>query len=357
MEGVLAIAASLEAFAATVDDIDADLYLFNCADATLDLRTMETHPHTPADRITKVANAAYDPDALGPEWDKFLQRVLPNENVRGFLQRYLGTALCGRVLEHKLAILTGVGRNGKGSLYGAVLAAMGDYAAPSEPGLFTHREGAHPTGQMDLRGRRFTVVSENDKDVKLAEATVKRLTGGDRLKARYMGRDFVEFAPSHTPVLVTNHLPRVSGDDPALWARLRVIPFDVVIPDNEQDGELPAKLELEADAILTWIIQGWQQYRRPPPDGGLAEPEEVTEATWNYQQDSDPYGRFVVDQFEKPKRFRSRNPMSGDGGSNGRTSKACKQVARRPWVRHSSAWPASQKPVLGGPVLEGHFPS
>ena len=292
VEGVLAIAASLEPFAYTVDDLDADPYLFNCANATLDLRTMNTHPHTPKDRITKVANAAYDPKALGPEWDKFIYRVLPNENVRNFLQRYVGLALCGRVLEHRLAILTGIGRNGKGVFYGAVLKAMGDYATVPDPELFTHRENAHPTGQMDLMGRRFVVVSESDKDRRLSEATVKRLTGGDRIKAHYMRRDFVEFEPSHTAALVTNHLPKVSGDDPALWGRLRVIPFDVVIPEKEQDAKLPEKLELESDAVLTWCIQGWKDYDRD----GLAEPEEVTAATHAYQQDSNAIGRFLEDQ-------------------------------------------------------------
>jgi putative DNA primase/helicase len=293
--GTLSIAAALETFAATVDDLDADPYLLNVANGTLDLRTMELRAHSPADRITKVATAAYDKDAYGATWDKFLTRVLPNEAVRGFLQRYVGLSLCGKVIEHKLAILTGTGRNGKGTLYGAVIAAMGDYADSADPDLFMHREGAHPTGEMDLRGQRFVVVSESDKDRKLAEATVKRLTGGDMIKARRMRMDFVSFPPSHTAALVTNHLPKVSGDDPALWARLRVVPFDVVIPEKEQDGHLDEKLELETDAILTWIIQGWTGYE----SAGLQEPEEVTEATWKYRQDSDAYARFVSEQCRK----------------------------------------------------------
>jgi putative DNA primase/helicase len=294
VQGVLSIARALEVFAFTVDDLDTDPYLLNVANGTLDLRTMELRPHSPADRITKVTTGAYDPDAYGPVWDKFITRVLPNEAVRGFVQRYVGTSACGRVLEHKLAIFTGEGRNGKGVFYGAAINAMGDYGDAAEPELLMHRDGAHPTGTMDLRGQRFVVVAENDKDKKLAEATVKRLTGGDRIKARKMREDFVWFTPSHTPVLVTNHLPKVSGDDPALWARLRVVPFDVVIPEAEQDVKLPEKLEVETDAILAWIIRGWQEYARD--DAGLQEPEEVKAATARYKQDSDAYSRFVADE-------------------------------------------------------------
>jgi putative DNA primase/helicase len=53
MEGVLKVAAALEPFSATVRDLDADPYLLNVANGTLDLRTMELPPHDPADRMTK----------------------------------------------------------------------------------------------------------------------------------------------------------------------------------------------------------------------------------------------------------------------------------------------------------------
>lgn len=287
--GVLDIAAALEPFAATVADLDTDPYLLNVANGTLDLHTLQLRPHDPADRITKVTNAAYDPEAVGPVWDAFLARVLPESDVREFLRRYVGVALVGRVLQHLLAILTGTGRNGKGAFDRAVRHALGDYGIAAEPDLFMHREQAHPTGEMDLRGARWVVVSESDAGRRLAEATVKRLTGGDPVRARRMRQDFVEFQPSHTAALITNHLPKVSGDDPALWARLRVVPFDVVIPRAEQDDTLDDKLQLEAAAVLAWAVQGWRDYQ----DRGMDEPPAVVAATEKYQRDSDAVARFI----------------------------------------------------------------
>lgn len=289
--GVLDLASALEPFAATVADLDVDPYLLNVANGTLDLHTRTLRPHDPADRITKVTRAAWSPDAQGPTWAAFLARVLPDEDVREFLARYVGLGLAGRVIEHLLAILTGTGRNGKSVLYGAVAHALGDYATTAEPDLFMHRQNAHPTGEMDLLGVRWVVVSESDQGRRLAEATVKRLTGGDRIKARRMRQDFVEFAPSHTAALVTNHLPKVSGDDPALWARLRVVPFGVVIPKAEQDPHLGDKLELEADAVLAWAVAGWVDYQAR----GLAEPDAVLAATDRYQADADAIGRFITE--------------------------------------------------------------
>ena len=240
----------------------------------------------------RCAGGAYRPDAQTPIWNAFLVRVLPDEAVRGFVQRLAGLALLGEVREHILPIFTGLGANGKGTFYKAVLHALGDYAATADPDLFMHRDGAHPTGQMDLLGKRLVVVSESDEGRSLAEATVKRLTGGDPIKARHMRRDFVEFMPSHLPILVTNHLPKVSGDDPAIWRRLRVVPFDVVIPDAEQDKNLDAHLQLEADGILTWAIAGLRDYL----DRGLDEPDSVRAATDAYHTNSDAVGQFINDQ-------------------------------------------------------------
>lgn len=292
--GVLKIAAALPGLAATADQLDADPYLLNVANGTLDLRTMELHPHNPANRMTHIAAAAWDPAANGPTWSSFLGRVLPDEDTRSFLQRYAGLALAGKVLEHRLAILTGRGRNGKGVFYQALNNALGDYAGTAEPDLFMHREGAHPTGEMDLRGRRLVTVSESEKDRRLAEATMKRLTGGDTIRARRLYQDFTEFAPSHTVLFITNHLPKVSGDDPAIWARIRVVPFSIVIPSTEQDPHLPEKLQLEMDAILAWAVAGWQDYQA----NGLAEPASVVAATANYHRDADALGRFIDEECD-----------------------------------------------------------
>jgi hypothetical protein len=76
------------------------------------------------------------------------------------------------------------------------------------------RDRAHPTGQLDLRGVRFATCQETDEGRRLDVAAVKRLTGGDTIRARKMRHDFIEFTPSHLPFLITNHLPKLPADDP-----------------------------------------------------------------------------------------------------------------------------------------------
>ena len=292
ISGILTEAAALEVFSVTVDDLDADPYLLNIANGTFDLHTFALRPASPADRITKVCRGAYHPGTSAKTWEEFLRKSLPDEPVRKFVQRLTGLALLGEVREHLLPIFTGEGANGKSTFYEAVLYNLGDYGCVAEPELFTHRENAHPTGQMDLMGRRLAVVSETDEGKRLAQATMKRLTGGDPITARYMRENNVTFTPSHLPVLVTNFLPKVSGDSPSVWRRIRVVDWTVVIPADEQDKKLPRKLQLEADGILNWCVEGLRDYL----DGGLAEPESVIKSTSRYRADSDAVARFVSEE-------------------------------------------------------------
>ena len=285
-------------FAVTVDDLDADPYLLNFANGTLDLRTLELRQHDPADRITKVTRAAYDPDATSAAWTAFLEKVLPDKEIREYLQRVAGVALLGRVVEHNLVILAGKkGRNGKGTLYLALCFALGDYADMASSELFMEHKSAGPSaatpGDMALRGRRLVIVSESGRGRAFDEARLKRLTGGDLIPARALYQEQVTFRPSHLPLFVTNHLPKASGDDEAVWARLRVVPFDVVIPEAEQDPHLAEKFEAEAEAVLAWAVAGWKDYRARGEK--LAEPPGVLVATKKYRNDSDDVGRFLDD--------------------------------------------------------------
>jgi putative DNA primase/helicase len=291
--GALTLASTEEPVVVTPDDLDADPFLLNTPSGVLDLRTGQLAPHDAGLLLTKMTAAAYRPGAAGPEFTRFLARVQPDEAMRAFLARLLGHALEGRVPEHVLAILHGDGSNGKSTLVNAVVDALGDYAAPADPDLLTARTfDAHPTGVADLCGLRLAVLHEGDAGRRLAEGTVKRLTGGDRLKARRMREDFWTFTPSHTFVALTNHRPIVTGQDEGIWRRLRLVPWDVIIPSAERDEQLPDRLALEHDAILAWLVAGYRAWRQD----GLAEPQRVLDATAAYRAESDTLARFLADR-------------------------------------------------------------
>lgn len=291
--GALTLASTEADIAVSPDDLDADPFLLNCTNGTLDLRTGELRDHDPGDLLTKVTGAAYHPDADGPEWNKFLKRVQPDEAMRAYLARLFGQTLEGRVEEHVLPICHGEGANGKGTAINAILAALGDYGDAADPELLTARSfDAHPTGVADLFGVRLAILHETDAGRRLAEGTVKRLTGGDRVKARRMREDFWHFDPSHTFCMLTNHKPLVQGTDEGIWRRIRLVPWDVVIPAEDRDTKFGDRLALEVDAVLAWLVDGYQQWR----DHGLDEPDRVTYATAEFRAESDTLGRFIAER-------------------------------------------------------------
>ncbi|CCH77734.1 Bacteriophage protein [Nostocoides japonicum T1-X7] len=295
--GVLGIASALVEFAVTVRDLDVDPWLLNAANGTLDLRTRQVRPHDPRDRLSRVATGAYDPDASDTAWASFLGDVLPDEAERAYLQRVIGQAVHGTVREHVFPVLIGEGANGKSTAYGAICHALGDYATIINPDLLMVRERGGIGGPelMTLLGARLVIGSETEDGRKLDEATMKRLTGGDELTARRLYREPITWKPSHQLVYVTNALPQVKGNDAAVWRRIRVVPFDVVVPPEKRDPGLPDRLALHADAILTWAVAGYFDYK---DHGGMREPESVLTATGDYQAGSDPIGRFITEACE-----------------------------------------------------------
>jgi putative DNA primase/helicase len=193
-----------------------------------------------------------------------------------------------------LAILSGTGANGKGVCYETVIAAFGDYGIVVDPKVVMASKNAlHGTHYLDLMGRRLVVTSETSEGGRLDAAIVKRLTGGDRIRANRMHRDTIEFRPSHTIAMVTNHKPGADANDEALWRRLRVVGFDVVIPEDRRDAQLSDKLRgNDLAAVLAWCWHGWLDYR----ETGLAAPAAVTRRTDEYRAEGDALGEFLSEQ-------------------------------------------------------------
>lgn len=271
------------------DELDANPWLLNVANGTLDLRTGTLRPACRADLLTKLSPVTHDPDAQAPAWARFLEQVVPDDEVREFVRRAAGYALTGDVSEQVLFFAHGGGANGKSTLFETLLAMLGDYGRQAEPDLLLARNEAHPTGMADLQGARLVVASEIDEGRRLAEATVKQLTGDTIIKARFMRQDFFEFTATHKLFLHANHRPVVRGTDHAMWRRLRLVPFTVTIPRSEQDKSLPGRLLGELPGILRWALEGCLAWR----SSGLTEPEAVRVATSDYQAEMDVLGAFL----------------------------------------------------------------
>jgi putative DNA primase/helicase len=266
IRGMLALAQSQLGIALPPDALDRDPWLLNCQNGTLELRTGRLRPHRPEDLITRVVPVAFDSTAPCPAFEGFLRRIFAERpGLIAFVQRAAGYALTGDTREQCFFVLHGTGANGKSTLVGALMGLFDSYAAQVAAETLLARRGDVALILNDLatlEGKRLVAAVESDMGRRLAEALVKQLSGGDRLKVRRLYADAYEIQPTFKLWLSTNHRPTIRGTDVAIWRRVRLIPFDVTIPLGEQDDRLPEKLEAERAGILAWAIRGCLAWRR-----------------------------------------------------------------------------------------------
>lgn len=324
---MLKLAASEPGMSVGANAWDSDPMSLNVDNGVLDLRTGELRPHSSADLFTKLAPTRYVAGAEAPRFMRFLAEALPDPELRDFLQRLCGYALTGEVREHVLPIFYGSGGNGKGTLVETLSAVLGDYARAVPAELLMKRVGqseAHPTERAQLMGLRLAFASETEAGRALAESTVKMLTGGDSISARFMRQDFFEFLPSHKLILSTNHKPVIKGTDRGIWRRVRLVPWDVV--PAAPDPTLKQKLLAEREGILAWCVAGCLKWQAE----GLGSAGAIDAATSEYRDESDVLGRFLSDCTVRVADARTR---SADLYST--YKRWCDEQGESPWTQTS----------------------
>lgn len=283
------------------DDLDADPWLLNCPNGTVDLRTGELRPHRRDDLLTKLAGTAYETSATCPIWENFLFEIFDGDSdVVAFVQRAFGYSMTGMTTEQAVFILHGAGSNGKSVLIETVSAVLADYkkTTPSETWVTKPHNG--PSNDIaSLVGARFVPVIETEHDKQLAEALVKQATGGDTMTARFHYKEFFSFIPRFKLWLATNHKPRIRGSEYAIWRRILLLPFLVTFVDKDKvvegqkvkDPELKNKLIAEHPGILAWMVRGCMDWQKV----GLQPPAAVLHATEDYQDSQDNVSAFIRD--------------------------------------------------------------
>jgi putative DNA primase/helicase len=273
--------------------LDADPWLLNTETGTIDLRTARIEPHDPRDLITKIAPVAADLKAKCPTFLEFLRRVTNNDvELMAFIRKAIGCTLSGITSAQVLFFIYGrSGGNGKSTLVNLIRDMLGDYGChtATETLLVKQYDNNIPVDLARLAGARMVTAIEANFNRHLDEAKIKGMTGGEPITARFMRQNLFQFVPEFKLWLVANDRPRVRGTDDAFWRRVRVIPFEVEIPKEEQDPNLPSRLRAEWPGILAWAVRGCLKWQRE----GLNEPNAVSQATGRWRQAVDHVKRFV----------------------------------------------------------------
>jgi putative DNA primase/helicase len=280
--------------------IDSNPFLFNVQNGTLELGNKEDRDavrlrrHSRLDLITRIAPIGYDAEAACPAFHIFIDKVLPDREVQRWIQKYLGYSLTGLAREHILVMLLGEGRNGKGTLVRLCLWLWGDYAATisfASLAADDRRRGSEASPDIArLPGVRLLFAAEPRKGVRLDDGRIKELTGEDRQLARHLNRGLFEFDPQFKLAIQANNRPRIEDTSTGMWERVRLVPFDIIIPPNDRDLDLLDKLKAEGPGILNWMLDGYRLYC----DEGLTTPPAIMAATDKYRSEIDEIGQFLA---------------------------------------------------------------
>ncbi|MBW8365807.1 MAG: PriCT-2 domain-containing protein [Rhizobium sp.] len=328
LRAMIEMAKSEPGMTASVGEFDSDPLLLGVTNGVLDLRHGQLLPVSPDLLISKRCAVAFDGNAECQTFMRFLEQVLPDKDMRGFLQRWVGYCLTGGAQEQKFTFFYGGGANGKSVLVELMAWMLGDYSRKIATEMLMHHQRSPQGPSPDivaLKGRRFVYANETEEGRRLAEARIKDMTGGDTLTGRVpYGKADITFVPTHKLVIVGNHRPEITDNSFGMWRRVALVPFEVTVPESARDAGLLGKLKAEGSGILNWALKGLRMWLAD----GLAIPQKIEAATAAYREDQDVLGDWINDHC--------------DVGAGRTESKAKLYRAYRSWALANGHHPLAQ---------------
>lgn len=289
----------------TTSDIDPinSLWLLNCNNGTIDLKTGELRKHNKKDMITKMVPIDYDKTATCNFWNNTFDLVFDgNNDLITFMQKSLGYSITGAVDERCFFICWGEsGANGKSTILETVQDIIGTgYAQMSDMVVITSSttDNRVSSSLAKLQGARFVSMNEAEENQKLSEALVKQLTGGDTVQACFKYKNPFEYKPIFKLWIRTNEKPVIRSQNNSIWDRIKLIPFEKSIPKEKRlpRSEVDEQLYNERQGILAWLVRGAQMWIN---DGTLNDPTAVSAAVHGYRTDSDIVRVFIEECAEE----------------------------------------------------------
>lgn len=200
--------------------------------------------------------------------------------------------------------------NGKSKIIELFESSFGEYCCKFPITLLTQKRAASNAANSEVarsKGKRFACLQEPSEDEKLNIGFMKELTGGDKIMARALFKEPIEFKPQFKMILTCNHLPNVPSDDGGTWRRIRVVEFTSKFTDNPDsnkpheflaDTELSSRFDDWKEHFMALLITYYKKYKA----SGIYEPEDVLKCTKEYQKNNDCFLEYIDQEIEADER-------------------------------------------------------
>ena len=290
--------------------LDNNRYLIGFNNGVYDLSIGTFRDGIPDDYLTYNTNINYehfeDDDIHIQEVQSFIYQVMPIMDVREYMLTLLSSFLDGKINGQKFHIWTGSGSNGKSKLVELFQNCFGEYCYTFSSSLITQKrassEACNPV-LVQAKGKRFIILQEPEGHEKINVGLMKELTGGDKIIARGLHKDPIEYTPQFKLVLTCNDLPQVPSTDEGTWRRMRCVKFPSKFtykPDIDNPLEFPIdenlseKLSEWPEAFMYILLQYYKKYKKL---GSIYEPDSVKQHTQAYKNKSDQFSQFFSERI------------------------------------------------------------
>ncbi|EDK34957.1 phage/plasmid primase, P4 family [Clostridium kluyveri] len=274
--------------------MDSDVRYINCNNGIVDITTGKILPHDKDLHISKIAEVNYVPGKINSLFKASIDRLFngDNEEIEAF-EILLGYMLSGRANQKIFPIIHGVRNTGKTQIFELILNTFGsDYVKSIDKSLlmkaWNKNSGANPE-LAELQGVRLLICSETSDSDYLDTDFMKKIVGGDTIKARPLYKPPIEFTPNFVPVIFTNKKPSFDGNDDALVIRIIVIELLYSLEKNDIDPDFKRKVLEDKEGLFSYIISCIVKFTKT---GKLKFPQRWADSKEEYAKENNPYGRF-----------------------------------------------------------------
>lgn len=301
-----------------IDKIDSDIDLIGFENGVYNTSTCQFREGQPEDYITMSTGYDYREFTMDHPMVKkvyeYFDSFQPNKEMSKFLIKIIANCLRGCNTMQKFFIFFGGGRNGKSVLCEELLPGVfGDYFATMDPSMVTKPKSSNSSASpelLELKGKRVVIISEPEQNEKLQVGFVKKITGGDTIKARaILSNKIINFKPQFTPFYICNNKPEIDAVDFGIWRRISQVGFKIKfvikseipktgLTENQRIADFTVNdlvHDKEFIQATMWVLL--QTLKTMKPGEEIIEPEEVKIDTQEYRNDSNLYEKFLDEHY------------------------------------------------------------
>lgn len=293
------------------EKLDANPYLLGFNNGVMNLQTGEFEQARPDHMISLTTGYDYS-ESVSDESilfvNNFLNELFDSPEEVEYLLKVLASCIDGSRRFEEFYILTGAGRNGKGTLMTLLSRVLGQYYSDMAAEFWTRprKDSSAPVPELVNKvGRRICNSSEPEAgDAPLQASKLKMFSGRDPVSCRQLyGQDFT-YTPQFGIFIQTNDIPTLNKIDQGVSNRLRIIQFPhqfVANPtlSHQRQASTTLKERFQNDpqvrnALLKILLE---KYYMVSQMDSIPMPKRFSDVCKEYIDDSNPVLQFIQENY------------------------------------------------------------